>query len=395
MSRISKVEFKVIKVCHLISSCITHHGPSNVLTPIVSLLDKSQYKFSIISLYAPPFDRNPSLIFRKVGADFFVLKMGSFLDLLILFKLVKLLREIKPDILHCHLVRANIYGRIAAYLVGIPIVINTHHGIENYMIGSGIADRVVRYFEYFSDKLVSYHIAVSDIVRITAIKKLRISTGKIFSIHNGVDIILYNSMRNDREILRANLGLNINSIVIGSVGILNKTKNHKLLILVANAIIKIHPSVQFIIFGEGEERVELENMVIKLGLTESVFFPGFTPNIPHVLQVLDIFALTSRSEGFGLAVAEAMASGLPCVAFDVGALSELIIDGKSGFLVQDDDLVSFANVLSQLINSSSLRSRLGLAARDRANEYFSINFMIKRYDQFYKNCFHDSLLNNI
>ena len=371
------------KVCHLISSCITHHGPNNVLIPIVAHSDRNRYHFSVFSLYPPPADRDPGKYFDTIGVDFHAFRMRSFVDIRVLIPLVQKLRLLRPDILHCHLVRANIYGRIAAKLAGIPVVISTHHGIEDYMISDSLRDRAVRHVEHITDGFVTCHVGVSEVMRLAAIKYLGLSSNKIVTIPNGVDLQLYSSDPTECDTIRRELGLDPDAIVVGSVGILNYTKNFKLLLLVAKSVIELYPSVQFIVFGDGDQRRELEEMVVDLGLCKSIFFHGFSADIPHVLMALDIFALTSRSEGFGLAVAEAMASGLPCVTFDVGALSELIVDGQSGFLVPANDPDAFGNALSRLISFPDLRSKMGHAAQQRAKELFSAKLMVRRYGDLY------------
>ncbi len=373
----------MIKICHLISSCLVNHGPNNVIIPIVSKLPKPKYQSTVFSLYPPPVNRSPELILRSCGVSFRSFNMNSFLDVRILIPLIHALRTLRPDILHCHLVRANIYGRIAAKLAGVPVVICAHHGIEDYMLSRNSRDRLVRFFERITERYVTCHVGVSETMRLAAIENLGIGSDKIVAIPNGVDLKRYGVGDLDRSSVRRELGLDPNAIVIGSVGNLNRTKNFKLLVHIAELIAKNHQNVQFIIFGDGEERNELESMVVELGLRGSFIFHGYSADIPRSLTALDIFTLTSHSEGFGLAVAEAMAAGLPCVTFDVGALGELIVDGQSGFLIQAGNVKAFEIALDRLINTPGLRSRMGQAAQERAKERFSVELMVQRYGDLY------------
>lgn len=382
----------MIKVCHLISSSLINHGPNNVILPIVSKLPKEKYQSSVFSLYPPPVHRSPESFFRESGVFFRSFNMNSFLDVRILIPLIHSLRTLRPDILHCHLVRANIYGRVAAKLAGIPFVICSHHGIEDYMISRNFRDQLVRRFERLTERYVTYHVGVSETMRLAAIQHLGLDSDKVVEIPNGIDLNRYNLDISNRSSIRRELGLNPDSIVIGSVGNLNKTKNFKLLIHIAKLISKNHNNVQFIIFGDGEERNELEKMVTELGLSGLFIFHGYSADIPRSLTALDIFALTSHSEGFGLAVAEAMAAGLPCATFDVGALGELIIDGQSGFLIQSGNIKAFEVALNSLINSVDLRSRIGQTAQERAKELFSVELMVQRYRDLYDRVFLDSHL---
>lgn len=374
----------MIKVCHLISSCITHHGPTNVLLPVILGADRERFNFSVYSLYAPPADRNPALLLAAAGAEFHVFEMGGFLDLSILIPLVRELKRLRPNILHCHLVRANLYGRIAALLAGVPVVLNTHHGIEDYMISESMRNRAVRKFERMTDGLVTRHVAVSHVMRRAAIDYLHIAPERIAAIPNGVNLDLYDAERRARMDVRRELGLAADAIVVGSVGILNETKNFQLLIRVAKDVIEANRNVQFVIFGEGEERLILEKMILDLGLAGSVFLAGFRSDVARCLAALDIFALTSRSEGFGLAVAEAMASGLPCVAFDVGALAELVANGQTGWLAPAGDAEGFARRIAQLVASPQMRIDMGRASSERAKSDFSAAVMAQNYSELYE-----------
>lgn len=365
------------------ASGLTNHGPSNVIVPIVSRSDQTRFQMHVWLFYPPPAHRELRDVCRDASAGYHVFGTKSFLDVRVLIKLVRQLRVLRPNILHCHLVRANLYGRIAARLAGVPIVINTHHGIDEYSVSTRWSDRIVRGVERFTDRWVTCHVGVSEDMRRAAIRHHGISPDRIVAIPNGVDLPLYERQREERAAIRRELGLDPNAIVVGSVGSFNVTKNFQLLVRVARSIVDHHAGVQFIIVGDGDQQQEVKAMVNDLGLARSVLLPGFRADIPRILSALDIFALTSRSEGFCLAVAEAMASGLPCVAFDVGALRELVVDGQTGVLVAAYDAVGFGAALSSLIAAPGLRASLGHAAQMRASELFSVELMVKRYGALY------------
>jgi len=351
--------------------------------PIISRSDPQRYRFAVWLLYPPPYNRDPGAIIREAGADYQVFQMASFMDARILGSLVRRLRALRPDILHCHLVRANLYGRIAARLAGVPAVISTYHGVGDYMVDAYLSARIVRSVSRLTDRCVTCHIGVSESMRQAAIRYLGIVPDKIVAIPNGVDLALYDYDHAARTAVRQELGLDPEALVVGSVGVFNRTKNFQLLVRVARSVVDHQSGVQFVIVGDGDQRHELEAMVAELGLRRSVILPGFRADIPRVLMALDIFVLTSRSEGFGLAVVEAMASGLPCVAFDVGALGELVADGQTGLLVKAGDAEAFGVALSRLIAEPELRSGMGQAARARTQALFSIELMVRRYNELY------------
>jgi len=374
----------MIKICHLVSSCLTNHGPSNVLIPIVIRSDTQRYQFHVWSLYATPENRDPGEMLRAAGVDYQAFKMGSFLDVRIVVPLVRRLRLLRPDILHCHLVRANLYGRIAAQMAGVPAVISNHHGIEDYMVSKSLRDRALRSVERLTSKLVTYHVGVSECMRRAAIMHLKLAPDKVVAIPNGVDGLLYDCSRTDTSDTRRELGIDPGALVVGAVGSFTRTKNFQALLRAAKSLVKQHSGIQFVIVGDGELRQEMKKMVNDMGLDRIVILPGFRNDIAKVLKTFDIFASTSTSEGFGLALAEAMACGLPCIAFDVGALSELVADGETGLLVRagHDDL--FTDALDVLISDSNLRCSMGQAGRTRIREKYSMELMVQRYGELYE-----------
>lgn len=371
-------------ICHLIASGLTNHGPSNIIVPIAARSNQDRFQMHVWLLYPPPVSRDPKDIICSAGAGYQVFRMKSFLDVRILMPLVGQLRALKPDILHCHLVRANLYGRIAARLAGVPVVICTHHGVDDYTVSDHWRDRIVRGVERLTDRWVTCHVAVSEDMRRAAIRYHGIASSKIVAIPNGVDIDLYMRQQDKRNAVRQDLGLEPDALVVGSVGNFNSIKNFKLLVHIAKSITDNHDGVQFLIVGEGDQHHEVKVLVDELGLTHKVILPGFRADIPRILSALDIFALTSRSEGFCLAIAEAMASELPCVAFDVGALNELVVDNQTGFLVSADDSEAFCVALKRLITTPALRSSMGDAAHRRARELFSVEHMVWRYNDLYE-----------
>jgi len=161
------------KVCHLITCLQKGHGPSKGILSQIAAQDRNAFLSSVWSLYPPPPDRDPQATVAQIGAGYRVFPLSaSFLDGRILIALVRQLRQDRPDILHCHLVRANLYGRIAAKLVGIPVVISTLRNVEEYMQKQDVTSRALRQVEYWTARWVSKYVAVSEGVRRKAIECL-------------------------------------------------------------------------------------------------------------------------------------------------------------------------------------------------------------------------------
>ncbi len=169
-------------------------------------------------------------------------------------------------------------------------------------------------------------------------------------------------------------------LVIGSVGRLDAMKGHDVLI---RAIAQLE-GVQVVILGEGGERTALEKLAFELGVSDRVSLLGWIDNPRTYLEEFDIFAMPSRSEGFPLAVVEAMLAGLPVVATRVGSIPEAVRDGETGLLIDKDDVDGLMSALRQLRDDAELRVCLGEQGREIALRNFTVDVMVKRYESLWR-----------
>lgn len=167
---------------------------------------------------------------------------------------------------------------------------------------------------------------------------------------------------------------------VGSVGRLDAQKGYDVLIRAVSTL----PSVQLVLVGDGPERGELERLATELGMRERLHLPGWTDSARAHLASFDVFALPSRYEGFPLSILEAMSSGLPVVATDVGDVREAVRPGRTGLLVQPDDAVGLADALRRVLGDGAERSAMGLAARKLAQRHFTSAVMVREFESLYE-----------
>jgi len=166
-------------------------------------------------------------------------------------------------------------------------------------------------------------------------------------------------------------------LVVGSVGRLDRMKGHDILL---QAIARVD-GVVVTILGEGEERPALEQLAAELGVSDRVHLPGWVEEPRNHLSSFDVIAMPSRSEGFPLAIVEAMLAARPVVAAQVGSISEAVVDGKTGLLIDKDDVDGLAAVLHRLRDDPCLRARLGQNGREVARTCFTVQHMAASYEQ--------------
>jgi glycosyltransferase involved in cell wall biosynthesis len=375
---------KKIKVYHLITSFWTGHGPSSGIWAQIHSHDHREFDFSIWSLYAPPPAFDPQELIHKAGLGYRVFPMGrSFLDARVLWPLVRQLRRGPPDILHCHLLRANLYGPIAARLAGVQGVICTIRGIDEYVTSPGLIPRALRQVESLTASWVAKYVAVSETARQAMVKHLRLPPEKIVTILNAVDLTPFRSPPGDGSAVRAELGLAPDAVVVGSVGNLLPLKNYANLVRWFQEFAAAFPQVQLVIIGEGEERQALDDLIARRNLGAKVKLVGFRTDIPRVLGAMDIFAFPSLSEGLPRAVMEAMAAGLPCVVMQVGGNPEAVEDGQTGYVVAPEDGPGFKEALLRLIQDGALRKKMGAAGKKRAFTLFNPERLAAEYTELY------------
>ena len=208
-------------------------------------------------------------------------------------------------------------------------------------------------------------VTVSERVREWCIEADHLHPSRVVTVYNGIDVparVVPTGDDSTRRVIRDMLGISPMQVTVTSIGHIRHVKGYDVLVEAAVLALRRHPNVVFLVAG-GEHEVgrllELEALVKARKIEGSVRFLGTAQHIPSLLQATDIFLLPSRSEGFSNALIEAMGSGLPCIATDVGGNAEAVVDGVSGFLVPSEDPQAIASALDRLIASGELRRSMG------------------------------------
>ena len=287
------------------------------------------------------------------------------------YRLRTLLDAWRPDIIHSH----NETGHFYASLANIGVfrntkLIHTKHGRGD----PGDRKSVIR--NCLSSRLSDIVVAVSKDVANVCSEVENVPASKVRTIINGVGLDPYLRLNRD--------GIDKGPIVFGHVGRLTEVKNQKLIIDAFGKVHKQLPQTRLVIAGDGPLRSELEQQARSLGIASSITFLGYQSDIASVLSELDIFLLSSVSEGTPLVVIEAMAAGCPVIATDVGGLSEMIEDQQSGMLVPSGDAISLANRMLELASDKERRDRLGKRGREIAQARYSLHRMVREYREIYE-----------
>jgi glycosyltransferase involved in cell wall biosynthesis len=273
-------------------------------------------------------------------------------------------RRAAPDLIHTHMVHADVYGSIAAHVLRRPFV-STRHNDDRYLEGP------FRYVDRAFMHGVSRIVAISDAVR-TFHERAGLPVEKLTTIHYGLD-----DLPSAGSEIQPDDVIPVDAPLVLAVGRLIEQKDHATLLRAFARVREQHGDAHLAILGWGRLEAPLRALVIELGLEESAHLLGRVEPRDWLTRA-DVFAHTSRWEGFGLVLLEAMLAGVSVVATRVSAVPEIVADGETGRLVAPGDVGAVAEQLSQLLADPALRERLGTAGQARARSQFSVEQMAKR-----------------
>jgi len=349
-------------------------GAEKQLYELVKGIDKDRFDPIVVSLSRGGYWADK---IRKLGIELIELPRKKHVEFGRLFKLIKIFREKKPVIVHTYMYSANSYGRIAALLTRVPIVLASERScIEIGKDKNRYQIYLDKLLTFFTSGIICNSLNASE----SLIKRYSFNRNKIFTIHNGIDSDTFSKkidFDNQKKLAKK---------VVGAIGNLTHPKNHGLFLDVAKIVLEEleDEDLRFLIIGEGPLKDELKKYSQDLGIDGKVIFTGSRDDIPSLLQMMDVFVLTSNWEGLSNAIMEAMVSGLPCVVTDVGGNSELVVNGETGYVVPPNDPETMAQKVLCLFKNEKMRKEMGMAGRRRIEKDFSVDKMVGETAEVYE-----------
>ncbi|MBV9081966.1 MAG: glycosyltransferase [Acidobacteriaceae bacterium] len=301
-------------------------------------------------------------------------------DLRAIFRLRSLIRDFAPDIVHSHIYHANILGRVTRLFSRIPVLVCTAHNYrETSERGGPTWHKEVLYRA--TDFLADITTIISQVAFERYIRVGAAPLKKLLMIPNGVDTHLFSPSDQSREKTRTSLGVEA-SFVWLTVGRLVKQKDYPTLFRALRLLDR--KDYVLLIAGSGPLEAELKEECTRLGLAERVRFCGAREDILDLYRIADAFVMSSEFEGLSAALLEAASVGLPAVVTKVGGNGEIVIHGRTGYLVPPGNPEALAVSMESLINAPlEYRRRLGLAARQYCSEKYSIETIAQKWIELY------------
>lgn len=313
--------------------------------------------------------RNTGVPFRVLGLDPGIRRPWS------LIGIQRHLRELQPDIVHTFLLTASLYGRLAAMLAHVPIIVGTEVNIyEKKRARHALAERLLM---RGTDRVI----VSAESVRDFYIQQIQADPARVEVIYNAVDWSqLGTTMAPDA--LRASAGVPAAAPLAGIIARLTEQKAHRYL-FDAMASTPGLASLHLLVVGDGELGDDLRARVECLGLSARVHFLGARRDLGNLLAAIDLFVMPSLWEGLPLSMVLAMGAGLPVVATRVAGIPEVVQDGVTGMLVPPADMTALGSAMARLVSDPALRQTLGAAAAAFVRPRFGVDQYVESVTRVY------------
>jgi glycosyltransferase involved in cell wall biosynthesis len=359
-----------ISILEIIGDSTLAGAPRHLLS-ILEHIDRKKFDLHVIC-HPGPLAGEIRKKYHYVDLD--VIAMRSRMDFEAIKKIRKVMKHIKPDIIHVHGTRGGVLGRFASIGLNIPVIYTEHLWTSQYKTSSRIIDFLHYNAYWFLDMFTTQNIAVSGAVKDFMISSHITRAEKVKVIYNGIEPTKYQAkiFQSEKEFLLA------------TVGTLNENKGMQFLIKALPRVIKEYPGIRLEIIGDGGYKYKLLKLVKHLKLKNYVKFTGFVPDVEKYLTRFDIYIQPSLSESFGLAILQAMSVGLPVVATTTGGIPEVVTQDKSGILVEPGNDKELSAAILDLIRNPGKAKKIGSMAEKEAKLKFNIKDMIIELETTYE-----------
>jgi len=371
-----------MRVTHVITRLVIGGAQENTVATVLGLRSKPGIEPHLIS--GPTTGPEGSLV--TAFADYpdlltivptLVRPVHPLKDFLAWRQLTRLIRHLRPRIIHTHSGKAGVLGRLAAKRAGVPIIIHHVHGPSFGDFQGAFANRLFLAAERRAAR-VTTHFVCSANAMTRRYLQAGIGRPEMFTrVFSGFQVEQFASATNDQA-LRAQLGLPGDAFVIGNIGRLAPLKGHEDLFKVLHALLPDCPGARLLLVGDGSLRTRLQDKAQALGLSDHVLFTGLVPpsEVPRYVGIMDCLVHLSSREAISRALPQALAAGKPVISYDFDGADEVCLDGQTGFLVRMGDVPAVTHHLLQLVRDRGLCRRLGRQGQIFVQQNFEVEKMV-------------------
>lgn len=354
-----------LKLFQIITS-LEPYGAQTLLLETLRLIDRSLFEPEVGYFT----EGETAEAIQAIGIPTHKFELSKLVDFKCFYEIAKFMQNRRFDIVHTHMAKADFYGRTAARLVGVPVIISSIHNRDQWKANIFLM-LMNRLSLQYTDELI----AVSKDVKNHILSLREASSEKIVVIYNGIDPEKFKctSFYDAKDIIEFIPGCNF---VVGCIARFYEQKGHIYLIHAMKEVIKEFPKTTLVLVGDGPLTGSIREEVKRVGLSSHVVFTGRLKDVSYILSRCNLVVLPSLWEGFGLALIEGMSMEKPVVGTRVGGIPEIIEDGVVGRLVPPKDAFILSNAILEIARDSSKQKIMGTLGRKRVEELFNLHKII-------------------
>jgi glycosyltransferase involved in cell wall biosynthesis len=381
---------KPIRVLHIITRMIVGGAQENTLLSVVGLNAMPEYDVTLASgidrgregeLLSQAREQCHLVVVPEMGRS-----INPLSDFVAFWKLYRLIKKGRYHIVHTHSSKAGVLGRIAASLAGTPLIVHTLHSLVFHDYQPWIVNRAWWLAKKICAPVTDFYISVSEVIAQKAIDAGIAPPEKFRTIYSGMELDWFLSAEFDKDKVKGEFGIPLDSPVVGKVARLFPLKGHDQLMDAAPEIVRRVPSVRFFLIGDGILLEHLQKRARDYGILDNFVFAGLIDRerIPEMISAMDVIVHTSLREGLARVLPQALAMGKPCVSFDIDGAREVVINDKTGYLVDACDSKTLADRIVQLLDDGDLRRRFGDNGRRHVDPNFRAEKMVADISDVYQ-----------
>jgi len=385
-----------IKVVHVITRMILGGAQENTLLTCRGLHENPDYDVTLVT--GPALGPEGELLSEaeRLGLRVVVVPemrraIHPWRDCVSVRKLRRILRDIRPQVVHTHSSKAGILGRYAAHAERVPVVVHTIHGLPFHPYEKGWRNKLYVWLERRAAKWSHRIVCVADAMADQAVAAGVADRSKFVTIYSGMEAEAFLDCEWQRRAMRHRLGIRDDEFVVGKIARLFELKGYEYVIEAAKRIRDAHPNVRFLFVGDGILRGTLEAQARKLGVRDWIIFAGLVPasQVPAYVSAMDALVHASLREGLARVLPQALLAGKPVVSFDVDGAREVVVHGETGYLVPPKSVEGLVVSLCEIIEDPERAAAMGAEGRALCRERFRWQTMVAELDALYRELLSD------
>lgn len=380
-----------MRIVHIITRMILGGAQENTLYTVLDLVERFRDNVTLIT--GPAEGPEGSLLdrARRENVDLRLVptlrrKIDPKRDWQSYRTLSALLRELRPDVVHTHSSKAGIVGRVAAWKCRIPAIVHTIHGLPFHPYEKWWKNQFYIAVERWAAKRCDRLISVADAMTRQAVAAGVAAQEKFVTIFSGMDVEPFLNPPRQSAAVRRDLGMEVNDLVVGKIGRLFELKGHDDVIDAVGPLFDKYATLKVLFVGDGAWRNRLEERVRAMARPDRFVFTGLVEpeRIPELISCCDVIVHASYREGLARVLPQALIAGRPVVSYDIDGAREVVLPGRTGFLVPPRQPAGLSAALDQLLADPALRRNFGQAGRDLFTEQFRHEHMTEQIRRVYE-----------